>query len=167
VTAIVLVLGFALEHWPGTRAAPTFTETMAVEPGTLVFVTGAAVVREDEAVLGPGAVELLARAPQPLTSLHATVGGQGVLHARGLLPVVLRPTGALVDLPLGPYHQVSGRDGRTAAFTRATLAVEGQAVLRFGELPVAPPGPVGADPRPDGTSGEPGEGMEPEGVSLR
>jgi hypothetical protein len=171
VTAIVLVLALALEYWPGARTAPCFDGTMAVDPSTVVFVTGAAVVREDEAVLGPGTVELLARAAEPVTSLRVTVGGAGLLHAGGLRPLVLRRTGALLDLPFVRYHEVHGRAGRAAAFTRATMAVEGQAVLRFGERLVTPPAaaPVAVGPVPasDATSPMPGEETEPGGAPLR
>ncbi len=59
-------------------------------PPPAVFLSGAARVREDEAILGPGVVELLLRAPLPASSLRVTVGGQGsVLRATGL--VAARP----------------------------------------------------------------------------
>jgi hypothetical protein len=164
VAGIVLALAFALERWPGARTAPSFREAMAIAPGTVVFVSGAAVVREDEVVLGPGTVELLTRAGEPITSLRATVGGEGVLGVRGLASLVLRPTGALVDLPFIPYHEVRGRDGRVAVFAHTTLATDGQAILRFGEGPVTPPPAIGPGAEPDAV---PGEGMEPGGAPLR
>jgi hypothetical protein len=143
VTALVLAAGLFLERWPGTRGAPSFADRMGPvtalsspdEPA--VFVRGAARVREDEAILGPGSVELLVRAPVPASSLRVTVGGQGgVLRASGLQPVVLRPTGALVELPLIPYHVVRGREGRQVAFSRASLSLDREAVLRPGEGPL-------------------------------
>jgi hypothetical protein len=152
VAALVLALGLFLERWPGTRAAPTFPEAMVLAtlapgiagaaPGApaVLFVSGAASVREDEAILGPGPVELLVRASSPVPKLQVTVGGPGsVLRAAGLPPLVLRPTGALVDLPLTAYHEVRGRDGRSFAFWRTRLVVEGEAVLRIGEGPVSAP----------------------------
>ena len=112
------------------RAAPA--TTLAAPP--VLFVSGAASVREDEAILGPGSVELLLRAPLPASSLRVTVGGQGsVLRATGLPPLVLRPTGGLLDLPLIPYHEVRGRDGRRVAFSRTSLTLDGEAVLRLGD----------------------------------
>ena len=144
VAVLVLAAGLFLERWPGTRRAPSFADR--IEPAAVsalpsadapaVFVTGDARVREDEAILGPGPVELLVRAPVPATSLRVTVGGQGVLRASGLPPVVLRPTGALLDLPLIPYHEVRGREGRRVAFSRAVLALDHEAILRLGEGPL-------------------------------
>jgi hypothetical protein len=164
-----LAAGFLLERWPGTRRGPVFlgampiraagpgdtpTHTLAAPP--VVFVSGAASVREDEAILGPGVVEFLLRAPLPASSLRVTVGGQGsVLRATGLSPLVLRPTGALLDLPLVPYHEVRGRDGLRVAWSRTSLTLEGEAVLRLGEEEVAPPQGGGPPGRAEGE-------MEPE-----
>ena len=166
VAGLVLAAGLFLERWPGKRDAPSFAGRMIVPgatappaaipiPPPAVFVSGAARVREDEAILGPGVVELLLRAPLPASSLRVTVGGQGsVLRATGLSPLVLRPTGGLLDLPLVPYHEVRGRDGRRVAWSRTSLTLEGEAVLRLGEE-VAPP--EGGGP-PGEAEGE----MEPE-----
>jgi hypothetical protein len=93
-------------------------------------VEGAASVREDEAIVGPGRVGLLLRSEAAAPGLTATVGGDGILRAPGLPPLALRPAGALVSLPLLPYHVVRGRDGRTVAFSRTSLELEGQAVFR-------------------------------------
>jgi hypothetical protein len=153
VAALGLALGLFLERWPGRRAAPTFPEAMVITapsafgvaasaPGApaVLFVSGAASVREDEAILGPGPVDLLVKASSPVRKLQVTIGGQAsVLRAAGLPPLVLRPTGALVDLPLTAYHEVRGRDGRRVTFCRTRLAVEGEAVLRIGEGTVSPP----------------------------
>ncbi len=153
VAALVLALALFLEQWPGKRAAPAFAGAMAVAaplagdaavptPGSpaVLFMGGAASVREDEAILGPGPVDILLRASSPVPSLKVTVGGQGsVLRAAGLPPLVLRPTGALVDLPLAAYHEVRGRGGRAVLFCRTMLTVEGEAVLRVGEGPVSTP----------------------------
>jgi hypothetical protein len=169
VTGLVLAAGLFLERWPGKRMAPAFPEAMVfaamdtrAAPATtlaappLVFVSGAASVREDEAILGPGSVELLLRAPLPASSLRVTVGGQGsVLRAIGLPPLVLRPTGGLLDLPLVPYHEVRGRDGRRVAWSRTSVTLEGEAVLRLGDEKVAPPEGGGS---PGAAEGE----MEPE-----
>jgi hypothetical protein len=169
VAALVLALAFFLERWPGKRTRPSFAGAIAVatpwvrgaaaatpaSPAVL-FVDGAASVREDEAILGPGPVELLLRAPSPVRSLTVTLGGGGVLRAPGLPPLVLRPTGALVDLPLSAYHEVRDRDGRSVAFCRTVLTVEGQSVLRLGE------GPAPAKPPPVRD-----EEMEPEAGGVR
>jgi hypothetical protein len=130
VAAFVLVAAFALERWPGPRTAPRFPGALP-HPGGTLFLDGPAQVRGDEAVIGPGAVLLVLRAPSAPPSITVTLGGSdGVLRAGGLPPLVLRPTGALVRLPLVPYHQVRGRDGRAVAFARTTLDLDGEAVLR-------------------------------------
>jgi hypothetical protein len=155
VAVFVLAAGLLLERWPSRREAPSFSDALAVpgESRTLVFLSGAARVRGDEAILGPGAVEAVLRSPAPVSALTVTVGGQGsVLQAEGVLPIVLRPTGALVSLPFLPYHDVRGREGRTVSFARARLTLTGEAVLRVGEGPVA---------RPDAPPARDGE-MEPE-----
>jgi hypothetical protein len=166
VSGIVLAAGLVLEPWPGKRTGPAFpgvlriaarevrdapATTLAAPPA--LFVSGAASVHEDEAILGPGSVELLVRAPSPESSLRVTVGGPGgVLRATGLPPLVLRPTGGLLDLPLIPYHEIRGRDGRRVAFSRTSLALDGQAVLRLGDgtsrvLPASgQAGPIPAEP---------------------
>jgi len=163
VGALVLAAGLFLERWPGKRDAPSFADRLpapGVTPPALlspnapaVFVSGAAWVREEEAILGPGPVELLVRAPLPASSLRVTVGGpEGVLRAIGLPPLVLRPTGGLFDLPVIPYHEVRGRDGRRVAFSRTSLALDGQAVLRLGTRPSPSAyGPTSEPPvEPDG-----------------
>jgi hypothetical protein len=174
VGGLVLAAGLLLERWPGKRMAPAFPEAMMIAatdaraaPATtlaappVLFVRGAASVREDEAILGPETVELLLRAALPASSLRVTVGGQGgVLRAAGLAPLVLRPTGGLLDLPLVPYHEVRGRDGRRVNFSRTSLTLDGEAVLRLGEgKPRGLPG-SGATGQP---AGEPEGEMEPAG----
>jgi hypothetical protein len=139
VTGAALAAGLLLERWPGRRTGPVFSEAMRIAAAEtpVLFARGATRVREDEAVLGPGPVEILLRAPAAVTAVRVTVGGQGgVLRVAGLPPVVLRPTGALLDLPFVPYHEVRGRDGRRVVFSRARLALEGEAILRSGEGPL-------------------------------
>jgi hypothetical protein len=174
VAGVVLAAGLLLERWPGKRTGPVFPGAMPIAASEVrdapagalavphvLFVSGAARVREDEAILGPGAVELVLRAPVAASSLRVTVGGPGgVLRADGLPPLVLRPTGSLLELPFVPYHEVRGRDGRRVAFSRTSLTLEGEAVLRPGEEEVAPP--EGGGP-PDEAEGE----MEPEPGGVR
>jgi hypothetical protein len=153
--AVLLVAGFLLERWPTSRAAPTPPGVLAVDASTRVVFDGAARVRGEEAVLGPGEVTLLVRRiaadATPPGSLRAVVGGEGAFQAAGRPPFPLRATGGLVDLPLEPYHRVSGAAGRSAAFARATVTVSGQAVLRF-------PGAEGAVPSPAPTASRGGGG---------
>jgi hypothetical protein len=132
VAGVVLAAGLVLERWPGTRTAPSFPGRLAVGgAGPALFLDGAASVREGEAIVGPGRVGVLLRSAEVAPGLTVTIGGQdGVLRAPGLPPLALRPAGALVSLPLLPYHVVRGRDGRTVAFSRTSLELEGQAVFR-------------------------------------
>jgi hypothetical protein len=158
-----LCAGLALERWPGERSAPSFGDALRVPgstegPAAIVFLRGAARLRYDEAVVGPGRVELLLRSPAAVSALTVTVGGQGsILEVEGRLPIVLRPTGALVSIPFVSYHRVRGRDGGSVVFAKAKLALEGEAVLRLGQERFAGPGS-----RP-----EPGGEMEPEGSPDR
>ena len=135
VTALLLLVGLVLERSdPGTRTKPAWRGAIAAAPATMVFLEGASVVREDEAVVGPGAVEILVRAPETRRSLGVTVGGAGGwLHPAGRPPVALRPSGALVEVPLSEYHEVRGRDLRTV-FSRGFLWLEQEAVLRPAQM---------------------------------
>ncbi len=98
--------------------------------GATLFLSGNVSLREDEAVVGPGAVELLVRAPAARESLGLTLGGAGgFAHPAGRPPLALRPSGAFIELPLTGYHEVRGRD-RRVAFSRGYLWLEQEAVLR-------------------------------------
>jgi hypothetical protein len=155
--ALLMGLGLGLELAPGKRReAPAYENALPIEGDSVAFVSGAASVRGDEAVVGPGAVELLVRAPSSPGSLRVNVGGEGVLRAPGLPALLLHSTGALVDLPLAVYHVVAGREGRSVTFARAALEVDGQAVIRLRAAGSS--GGVRA-PSPDGSedSAEPPE----------
>lgn len=130
--AVAVAFAFTLERWPPRRSAPSFTDALEVGSGDLAFATGAVRVRENEVIVGPGAAQLLVRSESAVSEISATVGGEGTLEARGMRPFLLRPTGGRVNLPLTPYHVVMGRNGRQVAFTRTTLVVQGQAVVRPG-----------------------------------
>jgi len=105
-------------------------DPLAADAGATLFLEGASVVREDEAVAGPGAVRILVRAPEAKSSLVVTMGGSGgFAQIAGRPPQALHPTGALVEVPLSAYHVVRGTD-RNAVFSRAFLWLEQEAVLR-------------------------------------
>ncbi|MFI5169594.1 MAG: hypothetical protein ACHQM7_04470, partial [Vicinamibacterales bacterium] len=137
--ATLLVAGFVLE-----RAAPV-TRSRAAWPGELkldghatLFLKGEVTVREDEAVVGPGAVELLVRAPEARETVGLTLGGAGgFAHPAGRPPQQLRPSGAFMELPLTGYHDVRGRD-RRAVFSRGYLWLEREAVLRPSSMEPGP-----------------------------
>ena len=130
MVAVLLLFAFTLEQWPAWRSSPFFSRALAVGSDAVAFASGDALVREDEMIVGPGRASLLVRAPHAASSLRMTVGGEGVLRAVGARPLVLRPTGSRIDLPLSPYHVVKGRDGRRVEFSRTVVVVEGQAVMR-------------------------------------
>jgi hypothetical protein len=128
VAGIVLAAGLGLERWPSARPAPRFSGAIAAAPGVTAFLDGPVTVREDEARLDPGRVDLLVRSAAPMASIRAVVGGDGRLRVRGRAPIVARPAGALVDLPLEPRHTIRGT-GET--FQGLALGVEGGVILRF------------------------------------
>ena len=171
-TVVVLVFAAVLERWPGARAAPTPPDALAVDDATRVWFEGAVRLRGDDAILGPGRVDVLVRRVSPdgtrVPGLRAVVGGDGVFQAAGRPAFALRPTGGLVDLPLADYHVVGGRDGRAAVFARTRVTVSGQGVLRFsgGEgtiLAVPPADAVPAGPAESDRDDE----KEPGGAGLR
>ncbi len=187
LAAAILSLAFVLERWPSTRTGPVHADGLpapnpavagqaatATPADVLVFFEGAVRVREDEAVVGPGVVDLLVRQRMSAgvgaaPSLRAIVGGEGVLRVGGLAPVTLRPTGGVVDLPLVTYHVVDGGDVRRAVFSRQRVVVTGQAVLRFGgDAGQGPAGSPGTRPTSPATTGEPDqEDAEPASSGLR
>jgi hypothetical protein len=139
VAWMLLLVGFGLEHAaPANRTRPAWPGALAAGPGTTLFLDGAATVREDEAIVGPGEVEILVRADKAEGKLPLTMGGDGFLEVPGRPPQALRPTGALVELPLSAYHEVRGRD-RTVAFSRTLVRLEREAVLRPASMEPAGP----------------------------
>ena len=171
--AAILLLAAGLERWPGDRTAPTPPGALAADDATRVWFEGAVRLRGDDAILGPGRVELLVRRVSPdgarVPGLRAVVGGDGVFQAARRPAFALRPAGGLVDLPLADYHVVRGRDGRAAAFARTSVTVSGEGVLRFSEsdgtVLAAPP----ADAPPAGPAGSDRDDdeREPGGAGLR
>ena len=143
IAATLLLVGLVLERAaPGTRSRPVWPGAIAADAQATLFLDGASLVREDEAVAGPGALEILVRAPEARSSLLVTLGGGGgFVHVAGRPLHPLRPSGALVDVPLSAYHVVRGRD-RNAAFSRGYLFLEQEAVLRPRQME-----PGGGEPR--------------------
>ena len=133
----ILALALVLERWPSRRPAPRFGNALPAGSATLVFLEGAAQVRADEATLGPGRVQIVRRAyarpGEAAPPLRVILEAQGLVRVPGLAPLLLRPSGAVVDLPLLAYHVVDGEDGRAAVFSRASATISGQAVLRLSD----------------------------------
>jgi hypothetical protein len=142
VSAALLLCAFVLERLgpPATRSRPLWPGELQLDEHATLFLKGEVTIREDDAVVGPGAVELLVRefvprldgaaAPAGRASISLTIGGaRGFAHPAGRPPVALRPSGAFITMPLSAYHVVRGR-GRNAAFSRGYLWLDEQAVLR-------------------------------------
>jgi hypothetical protein len=128
VVAAVLAAGLVLEGWPTAATAPRFGDAIEAGPGVTAFVSGPVAVREDEARLRPGAVEMLVRSAAPIASVRVVLGGEGRLQIRGRPPMVARRAGALIDLPLEPRYTL--RDSGEA-FQGLAMTVEGGVILRF------------------------------------
>lgn len=127
VAALVLATGLLLERWPSARMAPSFGAALASAPAVTTFFDGPVTVRDGEARLGPGTVDLLVRSAVPMPSIRMVVGGDGRLRLPGRASIVARPAGALVDLPLEPRYTM--RDtGET--FQGLAMRVEGGVILR-------------------------------------
>jgi hypothetical protein len=95
-------------------------------------------VQGSQAVLRAGETEMLVRSAVPLEAIHAVLGGQGLLRARGMPPLPARPTGAMVELPVAPRHTLRDAAGREEVFSAQRLTVEGEVLLRFGEVEAGP-----------------------------
>jgi hypothetical protein len=137
VAAFVLLLGLGLERSvPGSRTRPSWPGALAADSGATLFLEGRATLRDDGAVVGPGGVWVLVRAPEDRATVALTLGGAGgFARPAGRPPLGLRPTGAILELPLSVYHEVRGRE-RQAAFARGFLWLDREAVLR----PIPSPG---------------------------
>jgi hypothetical protein len=139
LSAILLVAAFVLERAaPTARSRPAWQKELRLDADTALYLEGEARVRADEALVGPGAVEILVRETRTADAaseggrqaITATVGGNGgFVHVGGRPPQALRPSGALVEIPLRPHHVVHGADA-TAVFVRGFLWLEHEAVLR-------------------------------------
>ena len=126
VAALVLSAGLVLERWPGRRVAPSFADAMRrprrgrdARPGRLRERRRAGAARRRGPRPGRASTCWCGR-PAPVSSLTVTVGGQGACCRAGAgLPIVLRPTGALVSVPFVPYHD-RPRPGRPLRRLRAS-----------------------------------------------
>lgn len=131
LVALLLLVALALERVaPGTRARPSWRGALATDEGATLFLEGAALLRDDGAVIGPGGVSVVVRAPESRAAVALTLGGAGgFARPAGRPPLALRPRGANLDLPLSAYHEVRGRQ-RRAVFARGYLWLDQEAVLR-------------------------------------
>ena len=78
-----------------------------------------------------------ASAGQVTSPLPLLVGGTGLLRLPDRPPLVLRPEGARLELPLEVAAIVADRAGRQETLLRQTVTLEGEApaVVRFTESP--------------------------------
>ena len=135
---LLLAVGFLLERWPIPFAAPRFHRSIAAGSEMVAFFDGPVAVRENEATLHAGTTALLVRAPGPVPSVRAVLGGRGLVRLSSGGMLTARPAGAVVDLPLAVRHTVRGPHGETETFSALRLAVEGDVLLRFGDEGVGP-----------------------------
>ena len=97
VAAALLLAAFVLERAAhDTRSRPAWPGELLAGEGTTLFLSGHVSLREDEAVVGPGAVELLVRAPAARESLGLTLGGAGgFAHPAGQAAPGAAPVGCV------------------------------------------------------------------------
>jgi hypothetical protein len=139
LAAAVLMAAGVLERWPARRTAPAFPGTVALDAGSVAFLSGAVQERAGTFVARSGLVEALVRSAQPQATLGVLVGGTGVYRV-GDAAYPARPAGAIVQLPLRTLVTLEQRDGRRETLARGALAVDGEVVIRFGGMEPELPG---------------------------
>ncbi len=138
IVLAVLSAGLFLERWPSAETAPRFHESIALGRDATVFLDGPVTVQDHQAVLRAGKTRLLVRSPTPVDAIRAVLGGRGVVRPLGSDPLLARPLGALVAVPVGERHVLHDAQGRVEYFSAQTLTVEGEVLLRFGESDARP-----------------------------
>ena len=150
ILGLGLVAGALLERWPSARTSPVFADSMTLDDGRVVFAEGPVRRQDDRLEIGPGVTTILVRAStaaQGSRVLPLLVGGTGLLKLPDRSPLVLRPEGARLELPLEVAVVLTDRAGRRETLWRQTVTLEGDspAVVRFGspvESGEPPEGPV-------------------------
>jgi hypothetical protein len=129
---IVLAVAFGLERWPSSRRAPRFPGSVPLADGVTAFVSGAPVVN-GLLRAGAGSLELLVRSPGSRSSLFAMAAGEGVLRMAGRPPILVRPQGTRLELPLETAADLVGRRGKRESLARQRVIVETarEVTLRF------------------------------------
>ncbi len=134
----VLAAGIVLERWPSAETAPRFHEAIALGNGATAFFDGPVTLQDHQVMLGGGETRLLVRSTTALVSVRAVLGGRGLLRPRGGAPLTARPMGSIVDLPLVSRHRLLDGAGHEEFFSVQSLSVEGEVLLRFGEVEAGP-----------------------------
>jgi hypothetical protein len=176
LVALGLVLSAAalLERWPSSRTGPVFPEAVALADGRMVFPEGPLRRQDDLLEVRSGVTTFIVRMPGDTSesggggrarggstlsdisqdkgpesaALFLLVGGAGRLKLPDRQPLVLRPQGALVALPLEIAVTLTDRTGgHRQTLLRQAVTFEGDApaVVRFPEVPETgelPQGPV-------------------------
>ena len=137
ILGLGLVAGALLERWPSARTSPVFADSMTLDDGRVVFAEGPVRRQDDRLEIGPGVTTILVRAStaaQGSRVLPLLVGGTGLLKLPDRSPLVLRPEGARLELPLEVAVVLTDRAGRRETLWRQTVTLEGDspAVVRFG-----------------------------------
>jgi hypothetical protein len=126
--AVLLMLAFGLERWPGTRRAPAFPEAVEVRPGVTAFLS-----RD---------LDLVVRAREPLSVVRVRASGRGAVKISGQPPVVLADAQREIDVPLLPLAQLTGRRGVAEWLYRQRIAVEGEVAIEAVPDPLSRPGDI-------------------------
>ena len=147
---LVLLAAALLERWPSSRSGPVFADAVALADGRVVFAEGAARRHDDRLEIEPGVTTFLVRTPEAAPAPRALpllVGGTGLLELPDRAPLVLRPEGARLELPLEVAVTVTDRAGHRETLLRQTITLAGDspAVVRFDDARESvelPEGPV-------------------------
>jgi hypothetical protein len=127
-----------LERWPSPETGPRFHQAIELGNGATVFLDGPVTVQDHQAVLRAGETRLLVRTPAPLTSVRAVLGGQGRVRLEKGVTLLARPAGSIVQLFLVPRHRIRDREGNEEFFSVQSLSIDGEVLLRFGEVEPGP-----------------------------
>ena len=133
LASVVLAAAALLETFGSRRDEPHFAAALETDEGARVFLSGPVAVLDGVAVARSGEAVVLVRSSQPRRSARVLIGGRGVFQVPGQPPVMARPTGAYVELPLAEVARVAGPDGAQESLARGALRVDGEVVLRFPE----------------------------------
>jgi hypothetical protein len=124
---LVLAAAAVLERWPPARGGPSFPHRRDLADGRSVILEGPLRPKGDILEAQPGEVSFIVRArddAQP-GALPLLLGGTGLVDLPHGPPVVLRPHGVLVRLPLQKAAAVRGASGERETLWRQAIQIGG------------------------------------------
>jgi len=132
IAAFLLLAAFVLERGPIFRSGPRYSDALGLGPGQTAFLAGPVTMEPDRARARSGAVDLLVRSREPVSSVTIVVDGEGTLRFGGAAPVAVAGRPVTVSVPLDPMVTLVGRRGVSESLARQRIAVEtrGELVLR-------------------------------------